>query len=44
MHSLLGMPENEVFNSMWSFVDSFFTNRRKNRNKKQKLKNILGIK
>jgi len=41
---LLDMPENEVFNSMWSFVDSFFTNRRKNRNKKQKLKNIFGIK
>jgi hypothetical protein len=41
--NLLGKPENEVFKKMWSFANSFFTNRRKNKNMKHKLKNFLRI-
>jgi RIO-like serine/threonine protein kinase len=41
---LLGKPENDVFEKMWFFANSFFVNRGKNRKVKQKFKNLLGIK
>jgi hypothetical protein len=41
---LLGKPEKDVFEKMWFFTNSFFTNRGKNRKMKQKFKNVLRIK
>jgi len=41
---MINKPEAEVFEKMWFFANSFFTNRGKNRKIKQKFKNFLGIK
>ncbi|MGI0107707.1 lipopolysaccharide kinase InaA family protein [Salinimicrobium sp. WS361] len=41
---LINRPKNEVFEKMWSLVDTFFKNRGKNRKLKQQLKKSVGIK
>lgn len=41
---LINKPEYEVFETMWFFVNSFFTHRVKNRKMKRRLKKLLKIK
>ncbi|WP_026933935.1 lipopolysaccharide kinase InaA family protein [Christiangramia echinicola] len=41
---LIGKSENEVFEKMWFYANSFFVNRGKSRKRKQKFKNLVGLK
>jgi len=41
---LINRPKKEVFEKMWSLVDTFFKNRGKNRKLKKQLKKSVGIK
>ena len=41
---LINRPKKEVFEKMWSLVDTFFKNRGKNRKLKKQLKKFVGIK